>query len=104
MNDHVDDDQRKVQDGDDDDLDDWFAENINLSKLCVAQLGKHGLKGRLERVDFLIKMQDQIANLDHIYDIDFAEIADLGHIDDIDYAELILIIMNMLILLILMMI
>ena len=49
-------------------------------------------------------MQDQIANLDHIYDIDFAEIADLGHIDDIDYAELILIIMNMLILLILMMI
>ena len=80
------------------------AENKNLSKLCVAQLGKHGLKGRLERVDFLIKMQDQIANLDHIYDIDFAEITDLDHIDDIDYAELILIIMNMLILLILMMI
>ena len=67
------------------------AKNINLSKLCVAQLGKDGLKGRLERVDFLIKMQDQIANLDHIYDIDFAEIADLDHIyiDYIDYAELV---------------
>ena len=66
-------------------------ENINLSELCVAQLGQHGLKGRLERVDFLIKMQDQIANLDHIYDIDFAEIADLDHIyiDYIDYAELV---------------
>ena len=63
-------------------------ENINLSKLCVAQLGKDGLKGRLERVDFLIKMQDQIANLDHIYDIDFTEIADLDHIDDIYYAEI----------------
>ena len=64
-------------------------ENINLSKLCVAQLGKDGLKGRLERVDFLIKMQDQIANLDHIYDIDFTEIADLDHIDDTYYAELV---------------
>ena len=61
-------------------------ENINLSKLCVAQLGKDGLKGRLERVDFLIKMQDQIANLDHIYVIDFTEIADLDHIDDVYYA------------------
>ena len=65
------------------------AKNINLSKLCVAQLGKDGLKGRLERVDFLIKMQDQIVNLDHIYDIDFTQNADFDHIDDIYYAELV---------------